>query len=297
MGCTTKDIVTEKTEPTTKEIVQLEFPKDYKHWTHGTSKIILDKTSPLYGFQQIFVNDKALDTYKKGGDYPDGSTLLLAFYEPIMEEDTIIQGDILWYAAMEKDSTAEKTGGWIFDGFDGNTLKPIIDDPVTGCYICHTAKKDKDFVFTQFEGKVILPEEPVEIDPDSYSFPTDFRSWHHSNSRVVLDENSPLYGFQQIYVNDIGFETKRTGGIYPDDSQLVIAFYEPIDEDDTISQGDILWYAAMKKDSTAEKTGGWIYDGFDSETLQSKIDDPVTGCYVCHAAVKDNDYVFSKYVP
>ncbi len=298
IGCTTKDTVTKKTEPVIKETVQLEFPKDYKHWAHGTSKIILDKASPLYGFQQIFVNGKALETYKKGGSYPEGSILLIGFYEPVMEENSIIQGDILWYAAMKKDSTAQNTGGWIFDGFDGKTLQSTVDDPVNGCYICHTAKRNKDFVFTQFAGEITLPEEEsLEADPDSYSFPAGFRSWHHSNSRVILDKSSPLYGFQQIYVNDIGFEANRTGGMYPNDSQLVIAFYDPVQEGNIISQGDVLWYAAMKKDPKAVKTAGWMYDGFDGNTLQSKIADPVSGCYVCHAAVKKNDYVFSKYVP
>jgi len=293
-GCATNDVKVKKPE----SAAQFDFPKGYKNWTHATSKIILDKSSPLYGFQQVFVNDIALEAYKRGNGYPNGSIILIGFYEPIVEGDNIIQGDIIWYAAMKKDPAAAKTGGWIFDGFDSKTLKSKISDPVGGCYNCHTAKKDRDYVFTEFAGTVNRPEgSSPEAKPDSFAFPVDFRSWRHSNSKVILDKNSPLYGFQQIYVNNSGFEANKTGGIYPDGSQVIVGFYEPVKEGGVISQGNIIWYAAMKKDSAATKTSGWIFDGFDSGSLNSKIDDPVNGCYTCHVSRKDNDYIFSKFVP
>lgn len=276
--------------------LRLDFPSNYKDWTHGVSKIVLDKSSPLYGFQQVFVNDEALETYKNGGVYPDGSMLLIGFYEAVVGGNNILQGDIIWYAAMKKDSKAVKTAGWIFDGFDGQTLKSKIDDPVSGCYICHMGKKERDHVFTDFAGN-ILASDNLEAVSGRFAFPADLRSWNHSNSKVILDKESGLYGFQQIYVNDTGLEANKTGGIYPDGSHLTIGFYEPVKDGDTITQGGIIWYASMKKDSSATETGGWIMDGFDGKTLRSKIDDPNTGCYICHMAQKDNDYVFSKYAP
>lgn len=303
-GCATKDAGVKESESTGEkgiskaEASRFEFPKDYKNWTHTTSKIILDKSSPLYGFQQVFVNDIALDAYKRGNGYPEGSTILIGFYEAIVEGDSIIQGDIIWYAGMRKDTTATKTGGWIFDGFDSKTLQSKIDGPIGGCYNCHTAKKERDYVFTEFAGEVAMSEGgSFEAKPGSFAFPVDFRSWWHSNSKVILDKNSPLYGFQQIYVNESGFEVNKTGGVYPDGSVVIVGFYEPVRDGDVISQGNIIWYAAMKKDSTAAETGGWIFDGFDSVSLKSKIDDPVAGCYTCHVSKKDNDYIFSQYVP
>src|SRR3990167_5975651 len=75
-GCATKstqpiarESASEKKEP----ILHFDFPKEYKNWTHGASKIILDKSSPLYGFQQVFVNDIGIEAYKRGGCYPEGS--------------------------------------------------------------------------------------------------------------------------------------------------------------------------------------------------------------------------------
>ncbi len=303
-GCAQKT-VSVTSEKTIKEAVavtgpaRFSFPQDYKNWTHGTSKIILDKESPLYGFQQVFVNNVALDAYKRGSGYPDGSMLVLGFYEAIEEGDEIKQGNILWYAVMKKDSRAEKTSGWIFDGFDGKTYQSTIDDPVTGCYNCHIAKKDREYVFTSFAGDISVPKDTqLPAKPGSFAFTADVRSWRHSNSKVILDKKSPLYGFQQIYVNDTGFKANKSGEIYPDGSHITVGFYEPVVDGKTISQGDVIWYASMKKDSKAAPgTGGWIMDGFDGKKLHSVVDDPVSDCFNCHLSQKSHDYVFSKYIP
>ena len=302
-GCETRKASVKTSDPVATKSdgshLRFDFPKDYKSWTHGTSKIILDKNSPLYGFQQVFVNDKALEAYKMGNNYPEESMLMIGFYQPIENGDNIEQGDIIWYAAMKKDKRATKTSGWIFDGFDGKTLKSKIADPVTGCYICHMGKKDRDHVFTQFSGNIALSQSSVpKAGSDRFAFPADLRTWNHSNSKVILDKNSPLYGFQQIYVNDVGIMSNKSGTAYPDGSHLTIGFYEPVKEGESISQGDIIWYASMKKDSAvAQSTGGWIMDGFDGKTLKSTVDNPKAGCFICHMSQKQNDYVFSKYVP
>ena len=304
IGCKSKTTSVKTTAPavstgtTNSQDLRFDFPKDYKNWTHAVSKIILDKSSPLYGFQQVFVNNTGLAAYKKGGGYPDGSMIVIGFYEAVPEGDDINQGDIIWYASMKRDSRAVKTGGWIFDGFDGKTLKSKIDAPMTGCFICHMGQKKRDYVFTQFAGEITLPGESVNTASGRYALPSDLRSWHHSNSKVILDKSSPLYGMQQIYVNSEGLGSNKAGEKYPDGSHLTIGFYEPIKDGDSISQGDIIWYASMKKDSNnAKKTGGWLMDGFDGKTLKSKVDNPLTGCFICHASQKENDYVFSKYVP
>lgn len=300
-GCATKTGSVKKEEQKVVEasdVLRFDFPKNYKNWNHGTSKIILDKSSPLYGFQQVFVNDIAIESYKKGGGYPDGSMLVIGFYEAVVDKENIEQGDIIWYAAMKKDSKATKSAGWIFDGFDGKTLKSKIDDPITGCFVCHMSQKSRGHVFTSYSGEIAPPAEPLQAAEGRYTFPTNLRQWRHSNSKVILDKSSPLFGFQQIYVNSTGYEANRSGGVYPDGSHLTIGFYQPIQEGESISQGDIIWYASMKKYSqTAAKTGGWIMDGFDGQSLNSTVDNPTLGCFICHSSQKENDYVFSKYVP
>lgn len=298
-GLVTSQETIKKEEPKASERLRFDFPRDYKNWVHGTSKIILNKKSPLYGFQQVFVNDSAVDAYKRGGGYPDGSIIVIGFYEAIEEGNEVKQGNIIWYAAMKKDSRATKTSGWIFDGFDGKTYQSKIGDPVTGCYNCHIAKKERDYVFTSFAGDISISEgAELPSKPGSFSFPADLRSWRHSNSKVILDKKSPLYGFQQIYVNNVGFEANKTGVVHPDGSIITVGFYEPVVDGEAVSQGNIIWYASMKKDSkAAPETGGWIMDGFDGKNLNSVVNDPASGCFNCHMAQKSNDYVFSKYVP
>ncbi len=98
-------------------------------------------------------------------------------------------------------------------------------------------------------------------------------------------------------MNAIVIESNKSAGTYADGSIVTVGFYEPVKDGGAISQGDIIWYASMEKDSRiAGDTGGWIFDGFDSSTLRSKIDTPKAGCFVCHTSQRDNDYIFSKYV-
>ena len=303
VGCATQStqqqVAEETSAPEKVQALHFDFPKDYKNWTHGTSKIILDKSSPLYGFQQVFVNDIGAEAYKRGGNYPEGSIVIIGFYEAIAEGNEIKQGDIIWYAGMKKDARATQSAGWIFDGFDAKSFQSKIDDPINGCYVCHTSMKHRDYIFTSYAGDVSVAQASVpEAVPGRFAFPADMRTWRHSNSKVILDKNSPLYGFQQIYVNDTGFEANKKGGPYPDGSQIIVGFYEPVKEGEAVSQGGIIWYATMKKDSAAAPdTGGWIMDGFDGKQLNSVVEDPVTGCFNCHIAKKDKDYVFSEYVP
>lgn len=51
----------------------------------------------------------------------------------------------------------------------------------------------------------------------------------------------------------------------------------------------------MKKDKTAKDTGGWHYAAFDPDGkyLQKDVKKE---CYDCHTAVKDSDYIFSKFI-
>ena len=301
-GCATKSTQHIAQEPASEKkepILHFDFPKEYKKWTHGASKIILDKSSPLYGFQQVFVNDIGIEAYKRGGCYPEGSIVIIGFYEAITGGNEIKQGNIIWYAGMKKDARATQSGGWIFDGFDAATFQSKIADPINGCYVCHTSMKHRDYVFTSYAGDVSAAQDNApEAAQGRFAFPADVRSWRHSNSKVILDKNSPLFGFQQIYVNGTGFEANKKGGPYPDGSLITVGFYEPVKEGESISQGNIIWYAAMKKDSTAAPgTGGWIMDGFDGKKLNSVVEDPVSGCFNCHLAKKDSDYVFSEYVP
>lgn len=150
IGCAT----TPSSAPT---MIKSGFPEGYQDWTNTFSKVVLDKNSPFYGFQRVLVNDSALPAYKKGGDYSEGSMLILEFNEPILEQEKdlvveIVGGSTSWLAVMKKDSSATKTGGWIFAAYDGKTKALKADvDPVKGCYDCHTAMKSHNYVFSKYQ--------------------------------------------------------------------------------------------------------------------------------------------------
>lgn len=125
------------------------YPEGYGDWSNTASKVVLGKTSAFYGFQRVLVSKKALTAYKTGGQYPQGSQIVLEFSEPIQSVD-IVKGDVNWIAVMTKDSLAVKTGGWRYEAYDyGETTAIKKDlDVVAGCYNCHTAMKDKDYIFS-----------------------------------------------------------------------------------------------------------------------------------------------------
>lgn len=155
IGCAT----TSSSKSQEKEAVKIiaGYPNGYQNWTNTVSKVVLDKTSPFYGFQRVLVSNMALPTYKMGGQYPEGSRLVLEFNEPTLEGpegDDIVKGHTNWIAVMTKDSSAIKTGGWVYEAYDDSptiaaTKKDM--DVVARCYNCHTAMKHKDYIFSSLQ--------------------------------------------------------------------------------------------------------------------------------------------------
>jgi hypothetical protein len=128
------------------------------------------------------------------------------------------------------------------------------------------------------------------------SLPQDWRSFIHAKSMVIPDKSHDLYGFHHIYVNKKGLETLKKGGKYPQGTIFIGAFYDVVTEKDgSIHQGKKLFYVYMKKDKSATDTGGWKYAAFDADGKNLKKD-VKKECYGCHTAVKDADYIFTKFI-
>ncbi|MCC7382908.1 MAG: cytochrome P460 family protein [Deltaproteobacteria bacterium] len=128
----------------------LELPGDYRSWPHAKSMVISDKSNGLYGFHHVYVQPRALKTYKAGGKHAEGSMLAVTFYEVVTEAGTVTQGPLKMIALMKKDKAASETGGWRYGAF-GPDGKALEIDVKTGCYDCHTAKKDRDFIFSEYQ--------------------------------------------------------------------------------------------------------------------------------------------------
>ncbi|MEW6487855.1 MAG: cytochrome P460 family protein [Thermodesulfobacteriota bacterium] len=122
------------------------LPKNFREWAHTKSMVIPDKSHGLYGFHNIYANEKALKSLKGGDKYTEEAAFVVSFYEVVDEGGMVSQGAKIMDAVMIKDRKASATEGWVYAAFgpDGKAL-PI--DPVKDCYECHTSVRDKDFVF------------------------------------------------------------------------------------------------------------------------------------------------------
>lgn len=127
----------------------VKLPKDFREWTHTKSMVIPDKSHGLYGFHNIYANDKALKTLKAGGTYKDEAAIVVSFYEVVDKDGMVTQGKKLMDVLMEKDKKAEKTGGWVWAAFDADGKAKAID-PVKDCYECHVPMAEKDYVFHSY---------------------------------------------------------------------------------------------------------------------------------------------------
>jgi Cytochrome P460 len=65
-------------------------------------------------------------------------------------DNAVTEGARKVVGVMHKDTNRFKTtGGWGYEGFKGDTRERVVgNNAATACYQCHTAQKDKDFVFS-----------------------------------------------------------------------------------------------------------------------------------------------------
>jgi hypothetical protein len=128
------------------------LPKDWMTYKFIGSLVITDKQSPLFGIHHFYINKKGTETFNKGGTYPDGTIIVDAVYDAVTSEGGMInEGKRHFFPVMIKDSKAneaKETGGWIFAAFDPEG-KPMPMDVKKGCFECHTAAKDSDYVFSK----------------------------------------------------------------------------------------------------------------------------------------------------
>lgn len=137
---------------------------------------------------------------------------------------------------------------------------------------------------------------------DDIKLPVRYRSWFHVNTSVV-DKASPLFetlgGMHNIYVNSTGLAALKKGAPYPDKSVFVSDVHEFTVSDGTYVEGPRKGLAIMVKDKKKyASTGGWgfqLWAGGDPK--KAVVTDPVKQCFECHQPKKNQDYVYSTYIP
>ena len=137
---------------------------------------------------------------------------------------------------------------------------------------------------------------------DTISQPTGYRKWFHVNTMIV-DKASPLFealgGMHNVYVNAKGEAALKKGGPYPDGSVFTTDLHDFTVSDGSYVEGGRKALAVMVKDAKKyASTGGWgfqLWAGGDPK--KPLVTDATKQCFECHQPKKDQDYVYSTYIP
>ena len=133
----------------------VEYPLGYRTWVHVRSAFI-NPGSPAAerygGLHHIYANEKALEGYRTG-QFPDGSIIVFDLLETRESAGTTAEGPRKLIDVMTRQSQRyPETGGWAFEEFTGDsqTARGLTAQEKKGCFDCHAARKNHDYVFSTF---------------------------------------------------------------------------------------------------------------------------------------------------
>ena len=86
-------------------------PKGYEKWSKSKARVITDKKSLFYGIHYLYVDSKAMKTYKVGGIYPEGSRFMAVNYSIRDVAGKPVEGKKNMVVLMQKDKSQKETGG------------------------------------------------------------------------------------------------------------------------------------------------------------------------------------------
>jgi hypothetical protein len=137
---------------------------------------------------------------------------------------------------------------------------------------------------------------------DDLKPPASFRNWYHVNT-MIIDKASPLFeamgGMHNVYINSTGENALRKGGPYPDKTVFLVDLHEFTISDGSYVEGPRKVTAIMRKDKKKySSTGGWAFQAWaGGDPKKPLVTDPAKQCFECHQQKKDQDYVYSTYIP
>jgi hypothetical protein len=137
---------------------------------------------------------------------------------------------------------------------------------------------------------------------DELKRPIDYRNWFHVNTMIV-DKPSKLFavlgGMHNVHVNSMGEAALRTGGPYPNGTMFVIDLHDFSADAGTYVEGPLKGVALMEKDSNKyAATGGWGFQFWlGGDPKKPAVTNATKQCFECHQPKKEQDYVYSTYIP
>lgn len=136
------------------EVAPVPYPEGWRDWRHVKSMVLLPGHGlyeGLGGVHHVYANKKALQGYKSGR-FPDGAIIVVDFFQEMAKDNAITEGARKVVAVAHKDSRRWKeTGGWGWEAFPGGDRKQraVGGNAASACFQCHTAKQDRDYVFSE----------------------------------------------------------------------------------------------------------------------------------------------------
>lgn len=137
---------------------------------------------------------------------------------------------------------------------------------------------------------------------DDLKPPVGYRNWFHVNTMVV-DKASPLFdglgGMHNVHVNSVGEAALKKGGPYPNGTMFMTDLHDFAVVDGSYVEGALKGLALMVKDSKKyASTGGWGFQFWDQgDPKKPMVTDATKQCFECHQPKKNQDYVYSAYIP
>jgi Cytochrome P460 len=137
---------------------------------------------------------------------------------------------------------------------------------------------------------------------DDLKPPIGYRQWFHVNTMIV-DKASPLFdaigGMHNVYVNKVGETALKKGGPYPNRAMFVSDVHNFDVTDGSYVEGVRKGLAVMLKDAKKyATTGGWGFQLWaEGDPKKPVVTDAAKQCFACHEPKKDQDYVYSTYIP
>jgi hypothetical protein len=148
----------------------ISLPTDFRStWVHlGTWLVTstaaagqgIDQTGPGTGIHTVYTQPESLNAYKKNGQWPDGSMLVMEIramkWDDLPTGHVIVEGEPVKWLVMVKDAKGRfpKNQNW-GDGWGWALFKPAAlknnasANYKNDCLSCHEPAKATDFVFIQ----------------------------------------------------------------------------------------------------------------------------------------------------
>jgi len=124
------------------------LPKGYAtSWKKSVRKVVTDKASLFYGVHYLYADAKAMQGYRAGNRFPEGSRIIVEHFN-LKANNPAVDGPKNMVVLMKKDKRQTATGGWLYAGYTAQG-KPSGLDPVTTCFQCHQKEvAHRDYVFS-----------------------------------------------------------------------------------------------------------------------------------------------------